>query len=92
MDLQVAPAELEDVLRQLDGVDDVAVVGVENDRTGQLPKAFSLSRAEILTVEKVRSWMSEKLSLAHKTADGGSFHSNHPKSAAGKILRRAGGH
>jgi len=85
--LQVAPAELEDVLRQLDGVDDVAVVGVENDRTGQLPKAFIVKSGD-LTVEKVRSWMSEKLS-AHKQLDGGVvFIQTIPKSAAGKILRR----
>ena len=38
--LQVAPAELENVLRELDGVEDVAVIGVDNERTGQLPKAF----------------------------------------------------
>jgi len=63
------------------------VVGVENDRTGQLPKAFIVKSGD-LTVEKVRSWMSEKLS-AHKQLDGGVvFIQTIPKSAAGKILRR----
>ena len=38
--LQVAPAELENTLRQLDGVEDVAVVGVQDERAGQLPRAF----------------------------------------------------
>ena len=38
--MQVAPAELENVLRQLEGVQDVAVLGIEDDRAGQLPRAF----------------------------------------------------
>ena len=38
--LQVAPAELENTLRQLNGVEDVAVVGVHDERAGQLPRAF----------------------------------------------------
>ena len=38
--LQVAPAELENVLRLLDGVQDVAVLGVDDERAGQLPRAF----------------------------------------------------
>ena len=37
---QVAPAELEDVLRGLAGVKDVAVIGVEDERSGQVPRAY----------------------------------------------------
>ena len=33
---QVAPAELEDVLRGLDGVLDVAVIGIDSEREGQV--------------------------------------------------------
>ena len=38
--MQVAPAEVENVLHQLEGVMDVAVIGVDDERAGQLPKAF----------------------------------------------------
>ncbi len=38
--MQVAPAELENTLRQLEGVQDVAVLGIEDERAGQLPRAF----------------------------------------------------
>ena len=38
--LQVAPAELEDTLRELPGVQDVAVIGVDDEKSGQVPKAF----------------------------------------------------
>merc|ERR1712055_1189659 len=37
---QVAPAELEDLLRKLDGVLDVAVVGVPHERYGEIPMAW----------------------------------------------------
>ena len=33
---KVAPAELEDVLRSLEGVLDVGVIGIESDREGQV--------------------------------------------------------
>ena len=85
--LQVAPAELEDVLRGLQGVLDVAVVGVEDPRAGQLPRVF-IVRAPALTEDKVRAFMSERLS-PHKQPGGGVvFLQEIPKSAAGKILRR----
>ncbi len=36
--LQVAPSELEDVIRRHEGVNDVAVVGVADERAGELPR------------------------------------------------------
>ena len=36
--LQVAPSELEDLIRRHPGVNDVAVVGVPDDRAGELPR------------------------------------------------------
>ena len=37
---QVAPAELEDLLRLHDKVADVAVIGVPDERHGELPRAY----------------------------------------------------
>ena len=48
--MQVAPAELEDVLRGLEGVMDVAVVGVEDEKSGQLPRAFIVGNNELTQV------------------------------------------
>lgn len=85
--LQVAPAELEDVLRGLEGVKDVAVVGVEDQRAGQLPRAF-IVRDEGLTEEDVNDFMQIQVS-SHKQLKGGIvFVQQIPKSASGKILRR----
>ena len=38
--LQVAPSELEDLIRRHPGVNDVAVVGVPDERSGELPRAY----------------------------------------------------
>ena len=38
--MKVAPAELEDVIRGLRGVKDVAVIGVKSEREGEVPKAY----------------------------------------------------
>ena len=46
---QVAPAELEDVIRSLSGVKDVAVIGVKSEREGEVPRAYIVR----LDIEKV---------------------------------------
>ena len=38
--LQVAPAELEDLIRGLAGVKDVAVIGIPDQRAGEAPRAY----------------------------------------------------
>ena len=38
--LQVAPTELENLIRSLPGVLDVAVIGVPDERAGELPRAY----------------------------------------------------
>jgi len=86
--MQVAPAEVENVLRQLEGVMDVAVIGVDDERAGQLPKAFIVRQTEELTEDKINAHMAEKLS-EHKQLKGGIiFTDSIPRSAAGKILKR----
>ena len=46
----VYPAEVEQVLMRLDGVDDVAVVGVPDDRLGEVGKAYVVGSADADTV------------------------------------------
>ena len=65
----MAPAELEDVLRGLTGVKDVAVIGVKSAREGEVPRAF-IVREEQLTEAAVHEFMSAQVS-AHKQLAGG---------------------
>jgi len=85
--LQVAPAELENLVRSLDGVADCAVLGVPHPRAGQVPRAVVVKGRENLTVDEVKSHVAQRASR-HKHLDGGVvFAESIPRSAAGKILR-----
>ena len=85
---QVAPAELEDLLRRLGGVKDVAVIGVPDERAGEVPRAYVVKADESLTEEDVKSHVAANLSVYKHLAGGVEFLAEIPKSAAGKILRK----
>ncbi|KAK2748567.1 hypothetical protein FQN57_000702 [Myotisia sp. PD_48] len=90
---QVAPAELEAHLLTHPAVADTAVIAVEDDDAGEVPKAFivksqgaSASDQEI--IRGIREHV-EKDKAHYKWLRGGiEFISEIPKSASGKILRR----
>ncbi|WKX94819.1 hypothetical protein Q1695_011800 [Nippostrongylus brasiliensis] len=86
--LQVAPAELEDLLLAHPLIRDAAVIGVPNKKTGELPKAFVVRANNTLTEEEVKDWVKDKVSPYKQLAGGVEFINEIPKSAAGKILRR----
>ena len=88
----VAPAELEDVILRHHAVKDVAVIGVPNEYSGELPKAFVVLENGVpcttSTAEMLQSFV-KKMVTRVKWIDGGvEFVEEIPKSASGKILRR----
>ena len=86
--LQVAPAEVEGCLLELDEVADAAVIGVPDERAGELPKAFVVLAAGVeMTADGIRSALGEKLA-PHKLPGEVEFVEAIPKSASGKILRK----
>ncbi|VDM63939.1 unnamed protein product [Angiostrongylus costaricensis] len=87
--LQVAPAELEDLLLTHPLIRDAAVIGVPDRRAGELPKAFVVRASENLTEEDVKLWVKEKVSPYKQLKGGVEFIDEIPKSPAGKILRKA---
>lgn len=84
---QVAPAELEDLLRQHTKVQDVAVIGVPDDRYGEVPKAFIVPKEKV-TTDELHDFISSQVADFKKLRGGIEFIEQIPKSAAGKILRR----
>ena len=54
MNIKVAPAELENHIRGLEGVADVAVIGVADARAGEVPRAYVVKGKEELTEEDVK--------------------------------------
>ena len=68
-------------------MDDVAVIGVEDERSGQLPRAFIVSNDGV-TEKTIHDYMKTHLSKHKQLAGGIFFIDKIPKSASGKILRR----
>jgi 4-coumarate--CoA ligase len=87
--LQVSPTELEGVLRKMDGVADVAVVGVLDERSGEVPRAFVVCKPNCnLTENDVHNYLNPRVATFKQLAGGVRFVSEIPKNAAGKIERK----
>jgi 4-coumarate--CoA ligase len=88
---QVAPAELEDLLLGHSMVDDCAVLGIPDDYSGELPKAFVVVKAGVRkdqeTGRELLKYVKEK-KIRYKWIEEVEFINEIPKSASGKILRK----
>ncbi|XP_070492543.1 uncharacterized protein [Chironomus tepperi] len=86
---QVAPAELEEILRMHPEITDAAVIGIPNPATGELPRAFVVAKKNSSVNEKnVQDFVAQKVSEFKRLAGGVEFVDSIPKNATGKILRR----
>lgn len=86
---QVAPAELEEVIRSFNKIQDVAVIGVPHEKFGEIPKAFIVPRKGVtITEDEVKDFVAKQVA-EYKQLGHVQFIEQIPKSAAGKILRRS---
>uniref|UniRef100_A0AAG5CN47 Luciferin 4-monooxygenase n=1 Tax=Anopheles atroparvus TaxID=41427 RepID=A0AAG5CN47_ANOAO len=86
---QVPPAELEAILLEHPRISDAAVIGVADERAGELPLAFVVKEhGELLTEQEVIDFVASKVSEQKRLRGGVRFISEIPKTASGKILRR----
>lgn len=83
----VVPNEVEDVIAGLPGVQEVAVVGVPDERSGEAVKAFVVRRDPALGAEQITAYCRENLT-AYKVPHQVEFREELPKTNVGKILRR----
>ena len=83
----VYPNEVEDVVMQLPGVAECAVVGVPDDKTGEAVKLVIVKRDPALTEEQVREFCRANLT-GYKQPRVVEFRTDLPKTPVGKILRR----
>ncbi|KAH7313212.1 hypothetical protein BKA65DRAFT_610041 [Rhexocercosporidium sp. MPI-PUGE-AT-0058] len=88
----VAPAEIEDLLLSHEDVEDVAVLGIADDYSGEKPKAYIVKKkganaSEEEIGKQVLKYVREK-KVRHKWMKEVEFIEEIPKSASGKILRR----
>ncbi|KAJ3659065.1 hypothetical protein Zmor_010774 [Zophobas morio] len=86
---QVAPAELEEILRGHPDVEDVGVVGIPHPVLGEAPKAFVVPKSgQTVKSSELVDYVSTKVSKHKQLTGGVVLVDGIPKSASGKILRR----
>jgi len=89
---QVAPAELEELILHNEHVQDVAVVQIPDEVSGELPRAYVVLKPSAdpkeVTEDYLKDWVKERVSPYKRINGGVKFVEQIPKSASGKILRR----
>ncbi|RVE46832.1 hypothetical protein evm_008540 [Chilo suppressalis] len=86
--LQVAPAELESVLRTHPAIQEAAVIGVPHEFFGEVPKAFVVLKNEFkVSPEEIQEYVATKVAPFKKIEEV-MMVDNIPKNLTGKILRR----
>jgi len=83
----VYPNEIEDVLGRHEKVDEVAAIGVPDDKSGEVVKIFVTVRDSTLKKDELIAYAKEQLT-GYKVPKHIEFIKELPKSTVGKILRR----
>ena len=84
----VYPNEVEDVIALHPDITEVAAIGVPDEQSGEVVKAFVVTSNKGLTAEDVIRHCKENL-VSYKCPKHIEFRSELPKTNVGKILRRA---
>jgi len=77
--LQVAPSELEDLIRRHPGVLDVAVVGVPDERSGELPRAYIIRKNRNVSEQSIVDYVADRVAPHKKLGAGVMFVESLPK-------------
>lgn len=86
---QVAPAELEEILRDHPSIADAAVIGVPHSEFGEVPRAFIVAKVgTTLSVSNVEDYVNSKVAKYKQLIGGIVVLEKIPKTQSGKILRR----
>ena len=86
---QVAPAELEELLRSHPKILDAGVIGVPDEKRGEAPLAFIVKKPYInLDEEAVHSFVNQRMVEYKRLSGGIKFIDAIPKTESGKILRK----
>jgi len=85
---QVPPAELEGLLLGHPAVADAAVIGIQDEESGEVPKAFVVTReGQSVSADEVMEYIAEQVAN-FKQIRQVQFVDSIPKNPSGKILRR----
>jgi len=84
---QVAPSELEDLIRQHEGVTEVAVTSVPDERAGEMPRAYVIRKNRKVQEQDIMKFVAAHVA-PHKKLQGVMMVESLPKNQTGKVLRR----
>lgn len=85
--LKVFPGAVEDVLNSADGVREAAVVGVPDERLGEVPWAFVVRRDASISEQSLTDWCRERLT-PYRVPARVVFVDSLPRNDVGKVLKR----
>ena len=83
----VYPNEVEDVIAGLDGVLEVAAIGVPDEKSGEAVKVFVVKKNPALTEDQIKAYCRDNLT-GYKQPRFVEFRTELPKTNVGKILRK----
>ncbi|MGB7656075.1 MAG: AMP-binding protein [Novosphingobium sp.] len=86
---KVFPSQVEAVLLQHPAVKEALVIGVPNDRMGEMPRAFvCLNSEETASGDELRDWLNSRIGK-HERVDAVVLRESLPKTMVGKLDRKA---
>ncbi|KAK4887095.1 hypothetical protein RN001_003366 [Aquatica leii] len=86
---QVAPAELEDLIRSYPNVTDAVVIGIPHEKYGEVPRAYiTLKPKTNINLKSLEEFVSSNVSTYKQIQGGFSIVDSIPKTASGKYLRK----
>ncbi|MEJ1095309.1 MULTISPECIES: long-chain fatty acid--CoA ligase [unclassified Pseudoxanthomonas] len=83
----VYPNEVEDVIAGLDGVLEVAAIGIPDEKSGEAVKVFVVKKDPSLTEDRIKAYCRDNLT-GYKQPRYIEFRTELPKTNVGKILRK----
>jgi fatty-acyl-CoA synthase len=83
----VFPREVEDLIAKMDGVDEVAVIGVDDEQFGQRLKAYVVTKNGGPSEDDIKSKVKADLAR-YKVPREVEFLDELPRNATGKVLKR----
>ena len=83
----VYPNEVEDVIASMEGVLEVAAIGVPDEKSGEAVKVFVVRKDPALTADQIKAYCRENLT-GYKQPKLVEFRTDLPKTTVGKILRK----
>lgn len=86
---QVAPAELEEIIRNFPAVEDAGVIGVPHPVFGEVPKAYVVQKnSRTLNIKDLEEYVNKNVIKYKRLLGGVEIIDTIPKTVSGKILRR----